>query len=710
MKKITTLLVVLAISISGAFAQYYFNTFNPAGMNPGGLNTDPEQPFGATGVTAADGYSAIIAAANPAPAVQWSPNQTIPFNFDFNGSPVTQFKVSNSGVLTFTTSATTVPSTTNATLPNANIPDNSICLWGISQGPGNDAVLMKVHGSAPNRQLWVNFASFSSPTASGQQWTYWGIVLEETTNNIYVVDLRTFNTPIDVTIGIQIDATTAVQVASAPNTPSFVTNGGNASDPSDNVYYEFIQGTRPTEDVEMVSLNVNDVESAANPITISGTISNKGSNPLTSVDIEWTDDNGATVNSETISGINVAPLANYNFSHNTAWSPAAGSTYTLTVTASNPNGVTDPNTLNNSVTQTVFVNNGSGVAKNPLIEEFTTAPCQFCPDGTVIVEQILTANPTAIAVGLHACFGTDAMTIPEAVTYCNAFSGGAPTATIDRTLFPGETGVGHGRGTWANNVTTQLGIISPVTMNVTGTFDSTNSSASIDLSATISDFVPRANDVRVTLFVVEDRVTGTGSGYNQVNFYNTQAGHPYAGAGNPIVGFEHRHVLRDVYPTTDAWGQAGVIPSNPTLNSTYSQNYTFTLDPSWDVNEISLVGFASYFDTDVTRREVLNAFQVKLSNLVATGIEDNNTAVADLSIYPNPTNNMSTIALSLKSQENVSMTLTDVTGKTVTSENFGVLSGSQKLNLDVSGLSEGFYFVTLNVGDELITKKISVIK
>ena len=101
MKKIITCLAVVLCSIS-AFSQYYFNTYNPAGINPGGVNTDPEQPFGAAGVTAADGYTSIVA--NGTTTLSWSPVQTIPFSFNFDGVAVTQYKVSTSGVLTFTTS------------------------------------------------------------------------------------------------------------------------------------------------------------------------------------------------------------------------------------------------------------------------------------------------------------------------------------------------------------------------------------------------------------------------------------------------------------------------------------------------------------------------------------------------------------------------------------------------------------------------------
>jgi len=321
MKKIITCLAV-ALCTTSAFSQYYINTYNPAGMNPGGLNTDAEQPFGAAGVTAADGYSQLIAASTSTPALQWSANQTIPFAFSFNGTAETQFKVSNSGILTFSTAAAAIPSTTNASIPNVEIPDKSVMIWGLSQGSGNDAVLMKTHGTAPNRQLWINFASYSSPESAGQQWTYWGIVLEETTNNIYIADLRTFQTSLSLTLGVQVDVTTAYEITGAPATTSFVTNGGNASDPTDNVYYEFIQGNRPTEDIQLTNIDIPASVDASSAVTINGTIVNKGSANLTSFDVSWKDASG-TVNSQAYVA-NVAPLASYSFTHNTTWSPTLG--------------------------------------------------------------------------------------------------------------------------------------------------------------------------------------------------------------------------------------------------------------------------------------------------------------------------------------------------------------------------------------------------
>lgn len=702
MKKIITCLAVSLCSL-GAFAQYYSNTYNPAGSNPGGLNQDEENPFGAT-----NGYTILIAAdAANAPGAQWSGDQSMPFAFDFDGSAVTDFKVSNTGVLTFTTSATSVPLTANESLPSALIPDKSVVVWGISQGAGNDQVLTKVHGTAPNRQLWVNYASFSSPTATGQQWTYWGIVLEETTNNIYVVDLRTLTTPLALTIGVQIDANTAIQIASAPNTPSFVTNGGSAIDPSDNVYYEFISGTRPTNDIANVSFELDNIYTQNTTVTITGEARNNGSAAITSFDLNWTADGGTTNNSATITA-NIAAGASYTYTHPDTWTPGIGES-TVEVTVDQPNGVADELASNNTKSASTFVNTGVSGRKRVLLEEFTTAPCQFCPDGAVVVEEILAAYPgEVIAVGEHACFGTDAMTIQPALDYCAAFSSGAPTATVDRTLFDTETAVGHSRGQWQGNTVTRLGLGTPVSVDMSGSYDSTTRAVNVDFVANFVDVVP-SGDIRVTLFVVEDNVTGIGSGYDQVNFYNTQAGHQYTGAGNPVIGFNHRHVLRQTVTAT--WGDDSVIPSSPTRGTQYTQNYSFNLDNDWDDNEIKLVAFVHYYDAaDVAGNEIMNAIEVTLDESFV-GLNEANTTDFGLKLYPNPTSTFTNVAFKLESASNVEITLRDITGKVVMNNTYGTLnSGDHFLELNVNEFSNGFYFATITVGDKAITRKISVNK
>lgn len=462
-------------------------------------------------------------------------------------------------------------------------------------------------------------------------------------------------------------------------------------------------------DAGIAELTIDDTQTNASTVNVTGVLENTGLSPLTSVVLNYSTDGGVTVFKDTLT-TNVASFGTANFSH------------AITLTASNPGNFTDivawtslPNNINDSLngndtmrTQ-FFVNNGMSASKNVLLEEFTTAPCQFCPDGAVIVEQILASNPAVIAVGEHACFGTDAMTIPEASTYCAAFGSAAPTANIDRVLFDGETEVAHGRGTWAANASSQSMLNTPVSVALSGSFNPTTLSTTVNVDANFVDYgLP--GDLRVTLFVVEDSVTGTGSGYNQVNFYNTQAGHPYAGAGNPIVGFVHKHVLRDVYPANDAWGQAGVVPMNPQPNGTYSQNFTFNMNSSWKQKDISLVAFVSYYNTDASKREVLNVEEIKLNNLI-TGITEVESNEVNLSIFPNPTEGLSTVSFSLQNTENVTMELRDITGKLIKTVNHGRLAaGKHRLELNTSDVVNGIYFATFKIGNTPISRKISVVK
>jgi hypothetical protein len=68
----------------------------------------------------------------------------------------------------------------------------SVCVWGLQMKAG-DNIISKTFGTAPNRQHWIQFNSCSEANLQSG-WTYWSIVLEETSNKIYIVDQRTFCT------------------------------------------------------------------------------------------------------------------------------------------------------------------------------------------------------------------------------------------------------------------------------------------------------------------------------------------------------------------------------------------------------------------------------------------------------------------------------------------------------------------------------------
>jgi hypothetical protein len=95
---------------------------------------------------------------------------------------------------------------------------------------------------------------------------------------------------------------------------------------------------------------------------------------------------------------------------------------------------------------------------------------------------------------------------------------------------------------------------------------------------------------------------------------------------------------------------------------------------------------------------------------VTVGIE-NVISKNGVAIYPNPTNSTSTISFNLTESASVSMEVYNTMGSLVFSNRTKTMNaGSQELLFDGTNLSNGIYIVNLMIGDDLITKKISLLK
>lgn len=384
-KLIFTLLLVGSMLTS--YGQYYYLT-HANGTNPGGLNTLDEFPVGG-GLDAS--WTTILGPGQTTPA--WSPTINIPFPFSFNGSAVTQYKVSSSGVLTFDVAATAVPSGTNAALPNAGVPDQSVCVWGLA-GPGtNDNIVVQTFGNMPNRQHWVFFTSYNYTGGPANCWVYFSIVLEEGTNNIYIVDQRTANcTAPALTLGIQIDNMSAHSVTGSPAYVPMATD----NDPSaaDNTYYQFIQGVQPQYDMSALAVTNSTWMALANaPFSIQGDFTNYGTATISSFDFNYSVNGGATVTAN----ITSPPLVTQgvvNATSPTTWTPPATGAYTIEIWASNINGNPDANTANDKVTKMVNVH-GPAINRRSLHEDFTSSSCPPCLPGGIQLRGVLDANAAA---------------------------------------------------------------------------------------------------------------------------------------------------------------------------------------------------------------------------------------------------------------------------------------------------------------------------
>ena len=120
------------------------------------------------------------------------------------------------------------------------------------------------------------------------------------------------------------------------------------------------------------------------------------------------------------------------------------------------------------------------------------------------------------------------------------YAAGYPTGMINRI-----GGKAANRGTWDANTAAVMADVAKCGLAIDATNKSgSNLTAKVRLGIGASD-MPEGNYF-LTVLVVEDVMTGTGTGWDQANYYNGVSGHPYYGKGSPIVGYEHTNVVRNV--------------------------------------------------------------------------------------------------------------------------------------------------------------------
>ncbi|MAZ96824.1 MAG: hypothetical protein CMP53_04800, partial [Flavobacteriales bacterium] len=385
MKKVLLSLSMMVLTGTMAFAQYYHFCLPNTGNNPNNINQeDMEYPLGGGLPTT---WFTILSSAQPLGTLSsW---QSIPFNFDFNGSAVDSFRVTNTGILTFSQklSPTSHSAANLVPINHSSVPDSSICVLGINGSGASDNVVSKLFGTAPNRQQWITFSSFSATGTAASHWTYWSIVLEETTNNIYIVDQKTANATPIVNIGIRVNSSNYDQIlqvaAQADNDPT----------PANNTYYTFAQGNQPDYDIEGVELNVDRyLVLGSSPYLISADFLNNGSQNITSCTFSYSIDNLTPVTSN-ISNTNLPSCGLATIASSTSWTPSTSGSYVIKVWLDGLNGSNvDSYPFNDTVTKLVQVINAP-TARYPLYETFTSSTCPPCVLGNTTLENLFSGNP-----------------------------------------------------------------------------------------------------------------------------------------------------------------------------------------------------------------------------------------------------------------------------------------------------------------------------
>jgi hypothetical protein len=431
-------------------------------------------------------------------------------------------------------------------------------------------------------------------------------------------------------------------------------------------------------------------QTVGNTVTIGGTIMNLGANTISSITIKYSD--GTTTYTDNKTGLNITAFSSYTFTHNTPFAiPSLGSHplnawVELTGDANHTN-----DTLANSVRGVPFLPQHKVV-----FEEATGTWCGWCPRGAVFMDSMQNVHPSdAILIAVH---NADPMVVTAYDAGVGSLVSGYPSVLCNRAIVDDPSNM-------FPLYNEHIGDFGFADLTVTPSFNTANNVITTTVDAHAADDLN--GNYRLAVVVTEDSLFGATTTWAQHNYYSFQsqnialqgAGHNWQTSTNPVpaASMHYDHVSRSISGTFT--GTAGSLPAAMMANNTYSYTFTYTKPATQRIDKMHV--YALLFD--VTANRILNAN----TGSIVTGISKTELSDYTLLVYPNPAQNNLTVDLKLNSTKDVKVSLTDITGRELTS--FSQLNVSV-LNhqFDVSQYAKGIYFVKISANGEMVTKKVTV--
>lgn len=161
---------------------------------------------------------------------------------------------------------------------------------------------------------------------------------------------------------------------------------------------------------------------------------------------------------------------------------------------------------------------------------------------------------------------------------------------------------------------------------------------------------------------------------------------------------------------------AALHPTTQVSAATWAANGTLPIAGAMFVSETSQIiinitaGMAGTTIYYVCENHVSsNSMKGKINVNVSTGVEENSKREFNFTVYPNPVKSNSVLNLSLKKNDNVSLTIYSVDGKSVTNYlQQRMNAGEYTLPFDAAKLESGIYMMQLKTSQGVLRKQILV--
>ncbi len=236
----------------------------------------------------------------------------------------------------------------------------------------------------------------------------------------------------------------------------------------------------------------------------------------------------------------------------------------------------------------------SSFTQKVMLEYHTAAWCGTCVDAFVKRDQVMTTYPgKIIPVAIHQ---SDAMQMPIFLTLDATFGSNTAMGMVNRTA--ATSSVLLNRTQWLSNSTVLLAQSAPCGLAMKSYMDGAN--AKLEVQAAFNKTLNGAHNI--TVYLLEKEITGSGTGYDQTNSYNSDPTSPFFNQGNPITNFKHKYVINRAITANlgDPISQNLLV-----RGGVYVAKYTVDMTHLTSSN-VRFVAFISKTGTTSTDRQVLN--------------------------------------------------------------------------------------------------------
>ena len=460
--------------------------------------------------------------------------------------------------------------------------------------------------------------------------------------------------------------------------------------------------------------------------TISATFKNYGFKPISNLTINYKMNNGPTVSEIKIVSPPLQYLESREIAFSTLYSSPTPQYNTFAIWTSSINGQTDQNNMNDTIKGGLTISS-TVPQKKVLVEQFTGAWCGWCPDGYTVLNSIVSTNTNVIAASIH---DNDNLSIFEGSTLIADYATEFPSATIDQYKFPTSDEIAITRNNWNSFINQRIVMPVPATIALTNvTYDSLTRQLNAIVSTTFVGDVK--GDYRLNLYIKENNVYGpsldlTDNQWNQHSYLYNIGSSPYYQLGSNLnsttyllsaADYKHQYVINKMMD--GAYGISGIIPANgSTSGQTYSTTSSYTLPLSasgefrYNANNIYLIGVLSEYNVDSKKRSVLNVAEVKLTSNpeVLVGLKELKKTELQLNVYPNPATEVCNLTYTIKDNEYVKVSVYNTLGELVYLETKNVNAGNVIHTLNLNTLPSGNYSVQVSFKNNVVTKKLTIIK